>query len=153
MLLSVLFQFPSPGLSWLSCAKLWQNFPTLSECIYQVTSRNIKFIASDICKTSEEKWLKKCKYLWIECICFNLFWEEWLWDCASRFAYNEPYELNKMCDYFFMDFSFFAHRLFYENLWFFFTNASCLGGMWNYVQGPERRTLIFGSYMASIAEC
>ena len=34
----------------------------------------------------------------------------------DHFAYHKPYELNKMNDKFFMDFSFFAHRLFKENL-------------------------------------
>ena len=50
----------------------------------------------------------------------NFFQQEWPWDRAGRFAYHKPYELNKMGDKFFMDFSFFAHRFFTENLWNFF---------------------------------
>ena len=41
------------------------------------------------------------------------------WDRDGRFEYHEPYELKKVGDNFFMDFSFFAHRFFLENLWKF----------------------------------
>ena len=51
----------------------------------------------------------------------NFFQQEWPWDRAGRFAYHKPYELNKMGDKFFMDFSFFAHRFLKENLWNFFS--------------------------------
>ena len=30
---------------------------------------------------------------------------------------------------------------------FFFTNARCSGGMWNYVQGQKRRKFIFWGYL------
>ena len=41
------------------------------------------------------------------------------WDQDGRFEYHEPYELWKVGDDFFMDFSFFAHRFFVKNLWKF----------------------------------
>ena len=39
---------------------------------------------------------------------------------AGHFKYHNPDELKKMGDKFFLDFSFFTHRFFYENLWNFF---------------------------------
>ena len=51
----------------------------------------------------------------------NFFQQEWPRDWAGRFAYHKPSKFNKMGDNFFMDFSFFAHRFFKENLWIFFS--------------------------------
>ena len=72
----------------------------------------------------------------------NFFQQEWPWDRAGRFAYHKPYELYKMCDDFFMDFSFFAHRFFWKNLRnFFLSNGECPVGIWNYIQGQNRRKI------------
>ena len=38
------------------------------------------------------------------------------YDRDGRFEYHNPYELKKVGDDFFKDFSFFAHRFFLENL-------------------------------------
>ena len=42
------------------------------------------------------------------------FQQECPWDWVGGFAYQKPYELNKMGDQFFMDFLFWGHRLFKE---------------------------------------
>ena len=69
-------------------------------------------------------WAKNEKSSWkqLNCDFFHyFFYQEWPWDRAGRFAYHKPYELNKMGDKFFIDFSFFTHRFFKENLWNFFS--------------------------------
>ena len=68
----------------------------------------------DICKTNRTANVSGYSALFC-----NFFQQEWPWDWAGRFAYNKPSKFNKMGDNFFMDFSFFAHRFFKENLWFF----------------------------------
>ena len=47
------------------------------------------------------------------------------WYQDGCFEYHKPYELKKMGDNFFMDFSFFTQRFFKENIWNFFHNAVC----------------------------
>ena len=103
--------------------------------------------ARDICKTSEEKLLNKCNYLCIHCIYSDffaiIFQHEWPWDWAGFFAHHKLYELNKIVDNFFMDFSFFTQRFFKENLW----------GYKELCTRSTKNKLIMGVDMASFAEC
>ena len=50
------------------------------------------------------------------------------WGRAGRFEYHKPYELNKIGDNFLMDFSFFSHRFFLENLRKFFEQMGICWG-------------------------
>ena len=56
-----------------------------------------------------------------------------------------------MCDDFFMDFSFFVHRFFQENLRNFFSQMR--NALWVYGTGQHRRKNIFGQNIASFPEC
>ena len=114
---------------WKSCHPLFRVHRVLGIQNDRLDLTNNEFLT--IWKTQhhsqrylQNKWRKIIKEVQISLdtvYYFQSFQQEWPKDWASYFAYHKPYELNKMGDNFFMDFSFFAHRFIKENIWIFFS--------------------------------
>ena len=71
------------------------------------------------------------------------------WDQDGRFEYHKPYELKKVGETFFIDFSFFTLRFFVKNLWKFLSQMGNPLGVYETNYKVKFQKFIIGENMAS----